>query len=381
MAANNKNKICIYAICKNESKFVEKWLDSMSEADYIVVLDTGSTDDTYDKLRNDSRVTRVEQKVINPWRFDEARNESLKLVPDDANILMCTDLDELLDPGWAQPLRDNWVEGVHTRCTYKYVWSHNEAGNDGRVFGYNKIHSKKWIWRYPVHELLWDTEKQTENYPEEESLNLFDSIKLHHWPDRTKSRKSYLPLLEMREAQYPDDLYGLIYLAHEYTYQGMYEKSIEKLDKVVKCYADKGIYNNLEIASCYLFKGDAYSTLNNLDQAIVSYLKGIELQPSYRELYLNLAKVYLKKNDYQLAIHYIKKGIENSYRHYTWLERDTSWCEEPYDLLSLAYYYNGEKIKSLACALKALDLNPIDKRLIDNVNSIKKSITEKDLLK
>ena len=56
------NKICVYAICKNESQFVEQWLDSMSEADYIVVLDTGSTDDTFQKLKEDSRVTLVKRK-------------------------------------------------------------------------------------------------------------------------------------------------------------------------------------------------------------------------------------------------------------------------------------------------------------------------------
>ena len=54
------NKICVYAICKNEEKFVDKWLESMSEADYIVVLDTGSTDNTYNLLKNDTRVTKVE---------------------------------------------------------------------------------------------------------------------------------------------------------------------------------------------------------------------------------------------------------------------------------------------------------------------------------
>jgi glycosyltransferase involved in cell wall biosynthesis len=55
-----KNKICVYAICKNESQFVDKWLESMSEADYIVVLDTGSDDETYNLLKNDSRVYRIE---------------------------------------------------------------------------------------------------------------------------------------------------------------------------------------------------------------------------------------------------------------------------------------------------------------------------------
>ena len=46
-------KICVYAICKNESKFINRWLASMSEADYIVVLDTGSTDGTYEKLMSE----------------------------------------------------------------------------------------------------------------------------------------------------------------------------------------------------------------------------------------------------------------------------------------------------------------------------------------
>lgn len=39
----NKFKICIYAICKNEEKFVSRWVESMKEADKIFVLDTGST--------------------------------------------------------------------------------------------------------------------------------------------------------------------------------------------------------------------------------------------------------------------------------------------------------------------------------------------------
>jgi len=47
----NSYKICVYAICKNEEQFVERWVDSMSEADSIIVLDTGSTDNTVNKLR------------------------------------------------------------------------------------------------------------------------------------------------------------------------------------------------------------------------------------------------------------------------------------------------------------------------------------------
>ena len=44
-------KVCIYAICKNEAQFVDRWMDSMGEADCVVVTDTGSTDDTVERLR------------------------------------------------------------------------------------------------------------------------------------------------------------------------------------------------------------------------------------------------------------------------------------------------------------------------------------------
>ena len=44
-------KVCVYAICKNEEQFVDRWMDSMSEADQVVVLDTGSEDGTVERLR------------------------------------------------------------------------------------------------------------------------------------------------------------------------------------------------------------------------------------------------------------------------------------------------------------------------------------------
>jgi len=360
-------KICVYAICKNEAKFVDAWYESMKEADYIVVLDTGSIDDTVEKLK--AHGVKVEIKEIKPWRFDVARNESLKLVPKDTDIYVCTDLDEVLEPGWAKVLRDKWIVGKHTRAEYKYIWSHLDNGEPGRVFGYNKIHDKNWEWRYPVHELLWHKTNHTENYQWENSLNVFNEITLHHYPDPTKSRGSYLGLLELREQEYPDDLYGLIYLSHEYRYRGFLEKSNEKLNKVLTVF--EGKVGSIEKASCYLFMGDNYFDLKKYNEAIAAYLKGIEIEPTYRELYLNLAKVYLEIKEYKLATYYIKKGLEKSYRHYTWLERDLSWSYEPYDLLCLSYYYDESdkdgKLKALACAYKALTFEPENERLKNNL--------------
>ena len=80
-------KVCVYAICKNEAQFVRRWMDSMGEADQIVVLDTGSTDDTVKLLRE--RGAQVTREEVTPWRFDTARNRSLEQVPQDVDICVC----------------------------------------------------------------------------------------------------------------------------------------------------------------------------------------------------------------------------------------------------------------------------------------------------
>ena len=58
-------KIAVYAICKNEAQFVDRWMDSMSEADEIVVLDTGSSDNTVELL--EARGAAVTVETIFAW--------------------------------------------------------------------------------------------------------------------------------------------------------------------------------------------------------------------------------------------------------------------------------------------------------------------------
>jgi len=376
-----ENKICIYAISKNERKFVDRWYESMKEADSIVVLDTGSTDGTAERLKELGVI--VDTKIIDPWRFDVARNESLKLVPNDCNILFCTDLDEVLEPGWSKVLKEKWIEGKHERGIYKYTWSHLEDGSDGRVFQYDKIHSRRWLWTAPVHELLVRNDGNND-YNDDEILYLFDEIHLHHYPDTNKSRSSYLPLLELRAKEKPDDYYGLIYLSHEYCYRGHYQKSIDLLNRILKDFN----YTPLIEASCYLFMGDSYKNLykedndhGKLTMAKKCYYDAINIDPTYIEPYISLAKIYLDEKDYNMAEASIKNGLNKSFRHYTWLERDTSWSYEPWDLLCLATFYSGKKLEAIGYATKALSFAPTDERLVSNVELCVENTTDKELIK
>lgn len=85
-------KICVYTICKNEEQHITAWLNSIKDADYICVLDTGSTDHTLDIIKtfqNDPNYTTPiiwAQQIFKPFRFDTARNASMQLIPDDVDI-------------------------------------------------------------------------------------------------------------------------------------------------------------------------------------------------------------------------------------------------------------------------------------------------------
>jgi len=370
-----KNRICVYAIAKNESKFVDKWYESMKEADEIVVLDTGSTDDTVSKLR--AHGVKVEVKEIKPWRFDVARNESMKLIPEDCNILVCTDLDEVLSPGWAEILRSEWVEGKHTRAVYKYNWSHYENGEPAVTFIYNKIHDRDWIWKYPVHELLYNTKTQKETYPEDGELNLFDKITLDHWQDLEKSRSSYLGLLELREQEDDGtDLYGKLYLGHEYYYRDMPEKSISVLKQALETH-DTDLWD-IEKASCWYYIGMNHYNQKNYEEATMAYLKGMKIDPTYRECYIGAARAYIELGQYGMAVAAIRDCLRKTWRHYSWLENDISWGYEPYDLLCQAYFNSGEYLKALGCGYKALTMDEHDPRLNHNVLAALDNLTDED---
>lgn len=368
-------KICIYAICKNEIKFVQKWLDSMQEADYIVVLDTGSTDGTYEALQADPRVTRVEQKVISPWRFDVARNESMKLIPNDADLLFCTDLDEILIPGWSAALRENWIPGFHCRGYYKYAWSHNSQGEPENIFWYDKIHDRNYHWEYPVHEALRGVDIE---YEREHSVTFDERVFLHHYPDSTKSRGSYLGLLETRMKENPNDFYGAFYLAREYGFYGQYEKSTEVFKYILN-----GKYNEMKddlvIAGCYTFIADNYRKLGEDTTAIEYYIKSIQCDKSYREPYLYIAEILNEHQMYAAAVGIMEECFRQCYRHYNWLERGDTWREKPYDILGIAYYYLGQWDKSKENMQKALEYNPTDERLIYNLSFFNNDKGEKDI--
>ncbi len=354
--------VCVYTICKNEIKFVERWYASMCEADHVYVLDTGSDDGTPEKLQ--SLGATVERCIINPWRFDAARNISMELVPDDADICVCTDLDEVFDSGWRASLEKFWTPDT-TSASYKYVWSFDKYGNEDIVFNIQKIHTRHGFkWVHPVHEML-------EYCGDRPQKNVFvPDIALKHYPDSSKSRAQYLPLLELSVAEDPYDDRNMHYLGREYMFHGMWDKSIDTLKRHLSLpgaiWKKERCASMRYIANCYYRKGDISSAFEWLFRAVAE-------TPNLREPYIDLAELYADTKDWEGVVYMCERALAIDRREADYISDGAVWGALPYDLLSVGYYHTNRYAKALDLVLKAAALAPDDERIRQNLEIIRQS--------
>lgn len=362
-----KYKICVYAIAKNEEKFVDRWFNSVKEADYIYVLDTGSTDNTVDKLKELGVV--VDQKIIDPWRFDVARNEALKMVKDDVDICVSIDLDEVLLPGWKDELGKIWDENV-TRLHYTYNWSLDDNNRPIISFYSDKIHKRNcYEWIHPVHEVL--------NYigDSKEIIKTTNNITINHFPDKNKSRSEYLPLLELSVEENPTDDRNMHYLGREYMF---YERWNDCIDTLIKHLNLKTATWKDERSASMRFIARSYKKLKRYDEAKMWLDKAMKETPYLRDPYVERALLEYELNNLNETEKYCIEALKIKTHEKTYVNERFSWDETIYDLLSIVKYNKKDYDKSLYYINKALEINPNNKRILKNKELIEKE--KKDLI-
>ncbi len=359
----NKYKIYVYAICKNESRHIERWYESMKEADGIYVLDTGSTDDSVEKLK--ALGVNVERKNYEHFKFDEARNDSLDLVPNDADICICTDLDEVLSENWRIELEKIWNENID-RIRYNLYFTFDESGKPLSSYYISKIHKRnKYTWTHPIHEILTYVGTTKEN------IETSETITISHLPDRTKDRSFYLNLLEESVKDNPLDDRNMHYLGREYMYNCEWDKSIETLIKHLNL---KSSIWNEERGASMRFISRGYIALEKYEEGKMWLEKAIKETPHMREPYIELGILYYHLKNYKEAINVLEKALNIKEKSPTYINEEFAWNETPYDIISLCYYETGEFEKSLNNLKIALEINKNDDRLKNNYFLIKEKM-------
>lgn len=350
-------KIVVYAICKDEAQFVDRWMDSMLEADEVIVLDTGSLDETVSRLKN--RGAQVTIETISPWRFDAARNRSLELVPEDADLCVCTDLDEIFQPGWRENLEQAWSPEIQ-QIRYRYTWNFNPDGSEGYVFWIDKIHVRNGFrWVNPVHEVLqWDG-------PGSCTACFAEGVRLEHHADQAKSRGQYLPLLELAVSENPRNDRNMHYLGREYFFYQDWDKCIRTLERHLAMpeavWADERSASMRYLARAYAGKGmDA--------EARQWFHRGIAEAPHLRETFVDFAAYLAEQKEWDGAVWLAREALKRTDRPRSYICEGDAWNDLPYDLLALGYYYTGRYAEALEAGRTAAHLAPWKKRLTENLD-------------
>lgn len=349
LARPAKLKIVVYAIAKDESQHVARFCESAKDADEIVVCDTGSSDRTVDLLREHGAT--VHSIYISPWRFDDARNAALALLPADADVCVSIDLDEILTPGWRAEIERVWTPGT-TRMRYKYDWG------SGVTYFYEKIHARHgYRWHHPCHE-----------YPRADRLKEVwahtDTLLVQHLPDPTKSRGQYLNLLRISVQDDPHCPRNAFYFARELSFHGDWDGAIKEAERYL------ALPNaNWPNERCYAMRviGKAYGAKNDRTRALKWYRMACSEAPDTREPWCDVAvETYLQAKwaeCYGAAI----TALAITHREAVYTADPEVWGAKPHDLAAIAAWNLGLHDEARKHAAEAVRLDPDDLRLRQNL--------------
>jgi glycosyltransferase involved in cell wall biosynthesis len=346
-------KVAVYTIALNEAAHVERWANSAIDADYRIVVDTGSTDDTVERLiRAGVCVHRI---AIRPWRFDDARNAAMALIPNDVDVCCTMDMDRWLAPGWRARLETAWTpENTALYCRTIYRASVDDP-KPLRSWPAKNFHCR-WGYRFrrPVHEALFYTGG-------EENTPACDDIVMYEVQETDKpTRQQYLPLMELAHKEDPDDAQICFWLGRDLMWANQQDRAIELLLRYLALPSSTWREERSE-AMRYLSRMQASEKMRWLDKARME-------APHRREVWLDLAEEFHGQSDWLNLFWACTNGIEKTHRTGSYLDDAQCWGFRLFDLGAIASWHLNVMDRAVEWGRMALELDPRNQRLQNNLD-------------
>jgi hypothetical protein len=346
-------KVAVYTIALNEAENVERWAQSAAEADYRIVADTGSTDDTVERL--ESAGVTSHRIAVRPWRFDVARNAAMALIPSDVDVCCTMDMDRFLAPGWRDKLTAAWTSETNALfCRIEY-----RADPDNptplRTWPAKNFH-QRWGYRFrrPVHEALHFC-------GEREVTAGCDAIIMYEVQDHSKTtRGQYLPLMELAHRENATDAQICFWLGRDYMWANRPDEASDLLQQYLALPASTW-HDERSEAMRYLARVQPQNKMLWLEKARNE-------APHRREIWLDLAEELHGQADWANLFWACVNGIEKTHRTGSYLDDANCWGFRLFDLGAIASWHLNVMDRAVEWGRRARELDPTNQRLKTNLD-------------
>jgi len=189
------------------------------------------------------------------------------------------------------------------------------------------------------------------------------TIQVNHLADVTKSRSSYLPLLELSVKEDPTDDRNMHYLGREYMFHGDYNKAITTLLHHLSLPSAKW---DAERSASLRYIANCYSKKEDKENQEKYLLLSILECSNMRESYFQLATFYYEQKDYLKSAFIFEEMLKIKNKELNYISSPVCWGSIPYDYLSLCYFELKKYDKSFYYISQALNFEPNNERLKNN---------------
>jgi hypothetical protein len=196
-------KIAVYGVARDEENNVKEWFESSKDADFHLILDTGSKDNTV-SIAKDLGVS-VHEAFFSPWDESMAKNVAMSLLPKDIDLCILLDLDQRIHTeNWKNILIDNLYNKNYNIIQHELIDQIDFVNDNLNRIKIQNIHSRKNCFWYKYRPRL-NVILESESYPifyvpisfrnvigNEERFIDRESVYLNSWENEYKKIKDLL---------------------------------------------------------------------------------------------------------------------------------------------------------------------------------------------
>ena len=335
--------LCLNMIVKNESKIITRLFDSVIDIiDCYCICDTGSSDNTVELIKTYFSNKNIPGKVVlEPFKnFCYNRNFALKSCIGMSDFVLLLDADMILDVKEFNKMYLNIFD------SYTIL-----QGNEHFYYQNVRIVRNNGLYNYSgvTHEYINTPSNNKSGHINKSQLFIKD---IGDGGSKHDKFERDIRLLTEGIKDEPNNERYHFYLANTYCDSGKYEEAIKTYEKRIKL----GGWNQ-EVWYSYYKMGHCYKNLDNISEAIYTWMNGYDFLPNRLEGLYEIIKHYriiskhkLAAKFYEIAKIHIDSNISRD--NYLFLHNDVYTYKLYYEYTIIAAYIginniNDEIIKIL----------------------------------